>query len=203
VPALGVQRPPARGEHGAGQGIGKGWRGGNGTEREEHAEDLGAVDEMVVPLDLEELNLGHVEHSVRERESASRERSLHDGKGPAPSDGARERRTTRARCEFQVSGRLLQYVDFQEKVARPLVYEVAERVNACNARVEYGKGTHIYARKEASARSAGAWLLASMLVRWDEKLVAVSGVLIAAASAAGTHGEHVDLEDLAQVWGLT
>jgi hypothetical protein len=43
---------------------------------------------------------------------------------------------------------------------------------------------------------AGASLLASMLVRPNEKLAAMSGVLMAAASAAGTHGEDVHLEDV-------
>jgi hypothetical protein len=66
VPALAVERPPARGEHGAGEGTGKGWRRGKGTERKEHATDLGAVDEIVVHLDFEELDVGHVERGVRE-----------------------------------------------------------------------------------------------------------------------------------------
>jgi hypothetical protein len=68
------------------------------------------------------------------------------------------------------------------------------------ARVEYGKETHTDARKKASTCSAGASLLASMMVRPNEKLAAISGVLMAAASAAGTHGEHVHLEDVVQVW---
>jgi hypothetical protein len=38
-----------------------------------------------------------------------------------------------------------------------------------------------------------------MLVRPNEKLVAISPVLIAAASAAGTH-EDAHLEDVARVW---
>jgi hypothetical protein len=36
-----------------------------------------------------------------------------------------------------------------------------------------------------------------MLVRQEGKLAAISGVLVAAAN--GTHGEHVHLEDVAQV----
>jgi hypothetical protein len=37
------------------------------------------------------------------------------------------------------------------------------------------------------------------LVRQDEKLAGISNVLMAAASAARTHEEHVHLEDVAQV----
>jgi hypothetical protein len=68
------------------------------------------------------------------------------------------------------------------------------------ARLEYGKGTYIGAGKKASIRSAGGSLLASVLVRQDEKLAAFSDVFMAAASAAGTHGGHVHLEHVAYVW---
>jgi hypothetical protein len=54
---------------------------------------------MVVHLHLEELDVGHVERGVRERESASRERGFRDGREPAHTAGACERWTTRARCE--------------------------------------------------------------------------------------------------------
>jgi hypothetical protein len=75
-----------------------------GPEREEHAADLETVDEMVAHLHIEELDVGYVERGVHERESAERERGLRDGKGPANTGGACERRTPRARCEPQISG---------------------------------------------------------------------------------------------------
>jgi hypothetical protein len=105
LPAPAGQRAPARGEHGAGEEAGKDWRRGMVPEREEHAAHLGAVDKMIVHLDIEELDVGRVERGVGERESPSREHGLSDGHGPAPSGGACERRTARAQCEPQVSGR--------------------------------------------------------------------------------------------------
>jgi hypothetical protein len=62
---------------------------------------------MVVHLYLEELDVGHAERGVRERESTSRGCGLRDGKGLAHTDGASEQRKMRARCEPQISGRAL------------------------------------------------------------------------------------------------
>jgi hypothetical protein len=88
----------------------RGRAGGNGTEREEHAAHLAAVGEMVLRLNPEELDVGHVGRDVRERESASHEHGLLDGKGPARTSGACERRKRRARGESQISKRALQDV---------------------------------------------------------------------------------------------
>jgi hypothetical protein len=81
------------------------------------------------------------------------------------------------------------------------VHSSAQWVSASTpARVEYGKETHIDASKDAKTPSAGALLLASVLVRKDEKLAGISNVLMAVASAARTHEEHVHRKAVAQVW---
>jgi hypothetical protein len=85
---------------------------------------------MVVYLYLEELDVEHVERGVREREceSASRERGLQGQRILAVcANGGRRGRGVGLRS-LGVPCRMFV---FQEKVARALVCEAAERVNAC------------------------------------------------------------------------
>jgi hypothetical protein len=90
---------------------------------------------MVVHLDLEEFDVGHVERGTRERESASRERGLQGRRILAvlANAGRGERgvslRSLSVPCRMSV---------FQEKVDRTFVCEAGERINACTRGVREG-----------------------------------------------------------------